>query len=128
MKFRQIEEENTAGLPVVYVNRDDDCDNIFEEDRILWDPTPKALAMAESSPLTIDSKKLLMVDCNNDLLGFYFLEKKEGKHTVLEPYYSPTFKDLCPPAPKRPRAGSHGTTLDKESLANYLNNLKEFLA
>ncbi len=127
IKYREISEKNEAGLVVLYIDKEDEGNHVFEEDRILWQPTEKGLALAESSPVTIEEKKLVMVDSNNDLLGFYLLDEPENDHRVLSPFYCPTFNDQPPPAPKRPRSKGDGTKLAKEDLDFYLGNLKEFL-
>lgn len=127
IKYRELLEKNTAGLTVLYIARNDAGNHIFEEDRILWDASEKGLALAEGSPISIEDKKLVMVDANNDMLGFYLVGPAEGDHRVLEPFYCPQFNDLPPPAPKRSRSKSPGTLLDKESFDFYLRNLKEFL-
>lgn len=128
MKFRELEEKNTAGLTVLYIPKKSDANHIIEEDRILWDASEKGLALAEKSPITIEDKKVVMVDSDNDMLGFYYVGSDEGSHRVLTPYYQPQFKDMVPPAPKRSRTKRPGTVIDKEAFDNYLNNLKEFLA
>ncbi len=128
VKYRELVEKNTAGLTVLYIHKSDKGNHVFEDYRILWDPTEKGLALAESSPITIDEKKLVMVDSENDMLGFYLLGPEEGDHRVLEPFYCPDFNELPPPAPKRSRTKSPGTLMDKESFDFYLRNLKEFLA
>jgi len=127
IKYRELVEKNTAGLTVLYVQRSREVNNVFEEDRILWAADEKGLALADKSPITIEDKKLVMVDTNNDMLGFYLLGPAEGRHRVLEPYYCPQFNDSPPPAPKRSRSKRAGALLDKESFDFYLTNLKEFL-
>ncbi len=127
IKYRELIEKNTNGIAILYIDKDRDANDIFEEDRILWDPSEKGLGLAEASPVEIESQKVVMVDSNKDLLGFYFLQPEEGDHRVLSPFYTPTFGDFPPPAPKRPRSKGDGTTLDKEAFDFYLKNLKEFL-
>ena len=61
------------------------------------------------------------------LAKFYFLKGQQGDHRVLEPYYTPTFGDFFPPAPKRPRSKGHGYSFDKKQFDAYLKNLKIFL-
>jgi len=126
-KYRELEEKNTAGLTVIYLQKNSDTKNIFEEDRILWVPNPKGLELALKSPMSVDDKKLVMVDSDHNMLGFYLLGAEEGKYRVLEPFYCPDFNDSPPPAPKRSRSKSPGTLLDKKSFDFYLRNLKEFL-
>lgn len=127
IKYREIQEKNTAGLTVIYLQKNSDTKNVFEEDRILWAPNEKGLELAQKSPISIEDKKLVMVDSDHNMLGFYLLGPEEGDHRVLEPYYCPDFNDSPPPAPKRSRSKSPGTLMDKESLDFYLRNLKEFL-
>lgn len=127
VKYRELVEKNTAGVTVLYLHKTGEANHIFEEDRILWNPTEKGLTLAEKSPISIEDKKLVMVDSNNDLLGFYLVGAEEGEHRILEPFYCPQFNDLPPPAPKRSRAKTAGTVIDKESFDFYMNNLKEFL-
>lgn len=127
IKFREIEENNSDGVVILYIDKADDGNHVFEEDRILWDATEKGLALAQDSPITIDSKKLVMVDSSKDLLGFYLLQDVENDHRVLEPFYRPTLNDMPPPAPKRTRSRGAGKKIDKEDLEFYLKNLKEFL-
>ncbi len=127
IKYREIQEKNTAGLAVIYLQKNSDSKNIFEENRILWAPNEKGLKIAENSPLSIQDKKLVMVDSDHNMLGFYFVGQQEGVYRVLEPFYCPDFNDSPPPAPKRSRSKSPGTLLDKEGLDFYLRNLKEFL-
>lgn len=128
IKYRELVEQNTNGLAVLYVDRSSTANHIFEEDRILWDPCDKGLALAEGTKMTIDSKKVVLIDSAKDLLGFYFYGGDEGDHKVLTPYYTPTFGDMPPPAPKRPRSKGYGVKLDKDALDFYLKNLKEFLS
>ena len=127
IKFREIDEKNTDGIAILYIDKSDAQNHVFEEERILWDPTDKGLALAEKSPISIDEKKVVMVDSDKDLLGFYYVDDVEGDHRVLTPYYSPKFNEMPPPAPKRPRSKGHGSSLDKEGLDFFLKNLKEFL-
>ena len=127
IKYRELVEKNTAGVTVLYIHRNDGANHVFEDDRILWTPNEKGLDLVEKSPMIVEDKKLIMVDSDNDMLGFYFLGEEEGDHMVLTPFYKPQFNEQPPPAPKRSRSKSPGTQLDKESLEFYLKNLKEFL-
>ncbi len=127
IKYRELDEKNTDGISILYIDKSDSQNHIFEEDRILWNPTDKGLNLAKKSPISIEEKKIVMVDSDKNLLGFYFLDQEEGEHHILTPYYSPKFNDLPPPAPKRPRSKGHGTSLDKEGFDFFLKNLKEFL-
>ena len=128
IKYRELVEKNTAGLTILYIHRNEESTHVFEEDRILWDPTEKGLDLVEKSPITIEDKKLVMVDTNNDMLGFYLIGAAEGKRRILTPFYCPQFKDLPPPAPKRSRSKSPGILMDKDGFDFYLRNLKEFLS
>ena len=128
IKYRELFDKNTSGIPVIYIDRKSDNNDIFEEDRILWDPTEKGLTLAEASPLLIESQKVVLVDSDTKLLGFYFLQEAQGEHRVLAPFYTPTFGDFSPPAPKRPRSKGYGAKLDQEKFEFYLKNLKEFLS
>jgi hypothetical protein len=128
IKYRELVEKNTSGLTVLYIPKKSDSNHIIEEDRILWDADDKGLELAKKSPMVIEDKKVVMVDSDNDMLGFFFLGETQGEHHVLTPFYQPEFNNLMPPAPKRSRTKSPGTHLDKEAFDFYLNNLREFLA
>ena len=57
MKYRELVEKNSNGIPILYIDRANDANDIFEEDRILWDPSEKGLKLAESSKLIIEEPR-----------------------------------------------------------------------
>ena len=69
MKYRELVEKNTGGIPILYIDRKSEANNVFEEDRILWDPSEKGLALAEGSKLVIEDQKVVF-DSQTSIASF----------------------------------------------------------
>lgn len=126
--MEQIANANTNGIHSVYIDSGGTWQNTFDDNFIDWQADPGALTFANGSGLILNNRKLIAVDSDRTLLGFYFLpELMEGGLVRLAKYYSPRFKNRPPAAPGRPPGYVMGAALDVAKLDQYLRNLREFI-
>lgn len=71
---------------------------------------------------------MIIVDCEYELAGFYFMPDSQPNGSVkLELYFSPQFHGRLLSAPGRRPGNTMGIELTRREFSEYLKNLKAFL-
>ncbi|MCC7404563.1 MAG: hypothetical protein IT288_09225 [Bdellovibrionales bacterium] len=119
---------NTGGVRSLYIGKGAGWNNHFEPDCINWEADPRALTFAHGSPLKIRGRRVIIVDCEYELAGFYFMPDSQPNGSVkLELHFSPRFRGRLLSAPGRKPGNTMGIELSCDDFSKYLKNLKAFL-